>query len=130
MKTAMSWRPVLLGAALSAMSGAPMHEGPMQVLWAIPAARADDTLNTLPAGASGGTTASASAHASASVTTSASGQGCVAESTADAKAQAGDEQKSSSDHKRVVGVNGPCQASASSRANAVAGPPVDPSTKE
>ena len=130
MKTAMSWRPFLLGAALSAIGSVPMHEGPMRVMWAIPAARADDALNTLSSKASGGTTVSASSHASASVTTSASGQGCVAESTAEAKAQAGDEQKSSSDHKRVVGVNGPCQASASSRANAVAGPPVDPSTKE
>ena len=30
MKTAMSWRSLLLGAALSAMGGAPMHEGLVQ----------------------------------------------------------------------------------------------------
>jgi len=127
MKTAMPWRPAVLGAVLSTMSGVAMHDGRLQVLWAIPAARADDTLNTLPSVAAGGTTASASAHASVSVTSSGSSRGCVAESTAEAGAQAGDQQKSSSDHKRVVGANGPCQASASSRADAIAGPPADPS---
>ena len=117
MKTAMNWRPTLLGAVLSTIA-------------AMPAAMADGALNATSAGAAGGTTASASAHASASVTTGESGQGCVAESTAEATAEAGDQQKSSSDHKRVVEANGPCRASASSRADAVAGPSTVPSGKE
>ena len=128
MKTAMSWRPALLGALLSTIGGIPMHEGPVQVLWAVPAAMADDALNATSAGASGETTVSASAHASASVTSGASGQGCVAEATAEATAQAGDQQKTSSDHKRVAEAGGPCRAS--SRADAVAGPTADPSSKE
>ena|SRR5579863_1276703 len=128
MKTAMSWRPALLGAVLSTIGGTPMHEGPVQVLWAIPAARADDTLNTTSAGASAETTVSASAHASVSVTAGASGQGCVAEATAEATAQAGDQQKTSSDHKRVAEASGPCRAS--SRADAAAGSPTNPSSKE
>jgi hypothetical protein len=128
MKTAMIWRTAVLGAVLSAVGGVPMHEGPVQVLWAIPAAKADDSLNATSAGAGAGTAVSASAHASASVTTTASGQGCVAESSAEATAQAGDQQKSSSDHKRVAKESGPCRAS--SGANAVAGPPPDTTTKE
>jgi len=128
MKTAMSWRPALLGAVLSTIGGMPMHEGRVQVLWAIPAAMADDALNTTSVGASGETTVSASAHATATVTVGASGQGCVAESTAEAKAQVGDQQKSSSDHKRVAEASGPCRTS--SRADATAGSSVDPSSKE
>ena len=133
MKTAMSWRPALLGAVLSTIGGMPMHEGPMhegpvQVLWAMPAAMADDTLNTTSEGAAEGITAAASARASASVTAGASDQGCVAESTAEATARAGDQQKSSSDHKRVVEASGPCRASA--RADAVANPPTNPTSKE
>ena len=126
MKTAMIWRTAVLGAVLSAVGGVLMHEGPVQVLWAIPAAMADDSLNATSAGAGAGTAVSASA--SASVTTTSSGQGCVAESSAEATAQAGDQQKSSSDHKRVAKESGPCRAS--SGANAVAGPPPDTTTKE
>ena len=126
MKTAMIWRTAVLGAVLSAVGGVLMHEGPVQVLWAIPAAMADDSLNATSAGAGAGTAVSASA--SASVTTTSSGQGCVAESSAEATAQAGDQQKSSSDHKRVAKESGPCRAN--SGANAVAGPPPDTTTKE
>ena len=130
MKTAMSWRPALLGALLGAMGGFPLHEGAMQGPWGTPEARADDALSTVSVGGSGGTTVSASAHASASVTTSASGQGCVAESSTEAKAQVGDQQKAASDHKRVAQASGPCRTSASSRADAVAGPSGAPPTKE
>lgn len=128
MRTAKFWRPALLGVALSAIGGIPMHESSVQVPWAIPAANADDALNPPPAGASGGTTVSASAHSSASVTTSASGTGCVTETTVEATAQAGDQQKSSSDHKRTANANGPCQVKASSRAEAVTGPQTHTTT--
>ena len=130
MKAAMFWRPALLGAVLGAIGGSmPLHD-PAPGRWAIQLALADEAPGTLPAGGSGGASVSVSAHASASVSTSASDQGCVAESTAEASAQAGDRQKSARDHKRIVQAQGPCQAGADARANVGTTPSADPSTNE